>query len=102
MTRKEIVDYLKAFKKCDQCKETVVRLCKDCDNHMKGSSPKCYDAIDEAIKIVESGGLKTVKLINKHEEEIGEFYYDQSRQLLFNGCIAIEALKADGFTILPS
>lgn len=101
MTRKEIIDYLKAFKKCDQCEE-VAEACKSCDNHMKGSSPKCYDAIDEAIKIVESGGLKTVKLINKYGEENGEFYIDPSRQLLFNGCIAIEALKANGFTILPS
>ncbi|MBR0340668.1 MAG: hypothetical protein IJH64_00165 [Oscillospiraceae bacterium] len=102
MTRKEIIDYLIAFKKCDQCEETVVRLCKDCDNHMKGSSPKCYDAIDEAIKLLESGGLKTVQVINKYGEAIGEFYFDPSRQVLFNGCIAVEALKADGFTILPS
>ena len=101
MTNKEIIDYLKAFKKCDQCEE-VAESCKSCDNHMKGSSPKCYDAIDEAIKILEYSGLKTVKVINKYAEEVGEFYYDPSKQFLFNGAIAIEALKADGFTILPS
>ena len=59
-------------------------------------------ALNMAIKELESGGLKTVKLINKYGEECGELYFDQSRQLLFNGCIAIEALKANGFTILPS
>ena len=37
MTKKEIIDYLKAFKKCDQCEE-VAEACKSCDNHMKGSS----------------------------------------------------------------
>ena len=100
MTRKEIIDYLKAFKKCDQCEE-VAEACKSCDNHMKGSSPKCYDAIDEAITILESGGLKTVMVINKDGEVNGEFYFDPSRQLLFSGCIAVEALKASGFTILP-
>lgn len=100
MTKKEIIDYLKAFKKCDQCEE-VAEACKSCDNHRKGSSPKCYDAIDEAIKFLESGGLKIVKVINKYGEECGEFYFDPSRQFLFNGAIAIEALKADGFTILP-
>lgn len=100
MIREEIIDYLKAFKKCDQCEE-VAEACKSCDNHMKGTSPKCYDAIDEAIELLESGGVKTVIVINKDGEMIGSYYYDPSRQLLFNGCIAIEALKASGFTILP-
>lgn len=102
MTNKEIIDYLKALKKCDQCEEVLIRRCKDCENKSKGQSPKCYDAIDEAIKILEYSGLKTVKVINKYAEEVGEFYYDPSKQFLFNGAIAIEALKADGFTILPS
>lgn len=100
MTKKEIIDYLKAFKKCDQCEE-VAEACKSCDNHMKGSSPKCYDAIDEAIEFLESGGLKTVLVINKYGEMTGSYYFDPSRQVLFNGCIAVEALKADGFTIIP-
>ena len=101
MERVEIIDYLKAFKKCDQCEEVLIRRCRDCENKSKGQSPKCYDAIDEAIKLLESGGVKTVIVINKDGGMIGSYYYDPSRQILFNGAIAVEALKADGFTILP-
>ena len=101
MTREEIIYYLKHLSRCERCNENL-SSCLCCESFGKTDSAECCDALDEAIKILESGGLKTVKVINKYGEENGEFYCDPIRQLLFNGAIAIEALKADGFTILPS
>lgn len=100
MTTKEIIDYLKHLSRCKRCNENL-SSCVSCESFQKTDSPECCDAIDEAIKLLESGGLKTVVVINKYEEKIGEFYFDPSRQVLFNGCIAVEALKGYGYTILP-
>ena len=52
MTREEAVEYLKALKKCELCEEVSSKICKNCENKSKGSSPKCYDAIDKAINVL--------------------------------------------------
>ena len=52
MTIDESIEYLKALKDCELCEKTATDACKSCNNHYKGSSAKCYDAIDFAINIM--------------------------------------------------
>lgn len=49
MTIDEAENYLIALKHCETCEATDTNICKSCPHHRKGSSAKCYDAIDFAI-----------------------------------------------------
>ena len=52
MTIDEANQYLIALKHCETCEATDTDDCKVCDYQQKGSSAKCYDAIDKAIDIM--------------------------------------------------
>ena len=49
MTIEEAEQYLIALKYCETCEATDTNVCKTCSYHQRGSSAKCYDAIDVGV-----------------------------------------------------
>ena len=52
MTIDEVEQYLIALKHCETCKSNDANDCKTCEYHQKGSSAKCYDAIDVGVNTI--------------------------------------------------
>lgn len=48
MSIDEAENYLIALKHCETCEATDTNICKSCPDYRRGSSAKCYDAIDVA------------------------------------------------------
>lgn len=82
MTIDEAGQYLIALKHCETCESNDANDCKTCEYHQKGSSAKCYDAIDigiatmrkyqkieEILKCIPYGGDTTVRRIQEVIED---------------------------------
>lgn len=63
----EAEQYLIALKHCETCESNDANDCKSCEYHQKGSSAKCYDAIDVGVDIIHK--YKKIKQIFKDIEE---------------------------------
>jgi len=48
----EAEQYLIALKHCETCEADNASACKTCEYRHKGSSAKCYDAIDVGVDII--------------------------------------------------
>ena len=53
MTIEEAENYLIALKHCKTCEANDTNICKACPHYRRGSSAKCYDAIDVAIETMD-------------------------------------------------
>ena len=49
MTIEEAENYLIALKHCETCEAQDTNICKACPDYRRGSSAKCYDAIDVGV-----------------------------------------------------
>ena len=52
MTIDEAENYLIALKHCETCEAQDTNICKACPDYRRGSSAKCYDAIDVGVDII--------------------------------------------------
>ncbi len=52
MTIDEAENYLIALKHCETCEAQDTNICKACSDYRRGSSAKCYDAIDVGVDIM--------------------------------------------------
>lgn len=52
MTIDEAENYLIALKHCETCEANDTNICKACPDYRRGSSAKCYDAIDVGVDII--------------------------------------------------
>ncbi len=52
MTIDEAENYLIALKHCETCEAQDTNICKACPDYRRGSSAKCYDAIDVGVDIM--------------------------------------------------
>lgn len=52
MNLDEAEQYLIALKHCETCESNDANDCKTCEYRQKGSSAKCYDAIDVGVDII--------------------------------------------------
>lgn len=60
MSIDEAENYLIALKHCETCEANDTNICKACPHYKRGSSAKCYDAIDV--------GVDTMRKYQKIEE----------------------------------
>ena len=69
MTIEEAEQYLIALKYCETCEATDTNVCKACSYHQRGSSAKCYDAIDVGVDTMRKY-QKIMENIDKIKAEI--------------------------------
>ena len=66
MTIDEAENYLIALKHCETCEAQDINICKACPDYRRGSSAKCYDAIDVGVDIMRKY-RRIQKIINGYD-----------------------------------
>lgn len=85
MTIDEAKQYLLALKRCETCESNDANDCKTCEYHQKGSSAKCYDAIDVGVDTMHKY-QKLERVHDKIKAEIDE-HIEYNKRMNYMGLV---------------
>lgn len=89
MTIDEAENYLIALKHCETCEAQDINICKACPDYRRGSSAKCYDAIDVGVDIMRKY-RRIQKIVRDHDVDNmpkDYWYIDKIREVVEDGKI---------------